>query len=224
MRVMPTHAHRCSPDIDHVVNKLRRPLISGYQSLGAGCSLRERELPCIRSPRDVSDASDDAFRPAASARSYALGVTYPSVRYAVATAKANGVDVSIAYHPAHTANVKAMLASEKADALAAMSAAQLSAERARASDYYLGDMEHDMPAVEGRSPGGAASAACEPARAAYRANDTVVRFGRGGDAYGYPGKNELTQVELTTRERSDLVAFLRALDGPGPAPSLLAPP
>src|SRR5437868_14545138 len=43
-------------------------------------------------------------------------------------------------------SLKAMLASEKADALAAMSAAQLSGERARAQDYYLGGMDQDMPA------------------------------------------------------------------------------
>lgn len=36
--------------------------------------------------------------------------TFLSARYAVATAKAGDVDVSIAYHPAHSANVKAMLA------------------------------------------------------------------------------------------------------------------
>jgi hypothetical protein len=48
-------------------------------------------------------------------------------------------------------SLKAMLASEKADALAAMSAAQLSGERARAQEYYLGDMDQDMPAAEGRS-------------------------------------------------------------------------
>ncbi len=48
-------------------------------------------------------------------------------------------------------SLKAMLASEKADALAAMSAAQLSGERARAQDYYVGDMNQDMPAPEGRS-------------------------------------------------------------------------
>jgi hypothetical protein len=48
-------------------------------------------------------------------------------------------------------SLKAMLASEKADALAAMSAAQLSGERARAQDYYLGAMDQDMPAPEGRS-------------------------------------------------------------------------
>jgi len=48
-------------------------------------------------------------------------------------------------------SLKAMLASEKADALAAMSAAQLSGERARAQDYYLGEMDQDMPALDGRS-------------------------------------------------------------------------
>lgn len=49
------------------------------------------------------------------------------------------------------ADVKAMLASEKADALAALSAARLAEERADAMDYYLGDMRQDMPAQDGRS-------------------------------------------------------------------------
>ena len=49
------------------------------------------------------------------------------------------------------ADVKALLSSEKADALAAISAAQLSEERADALDYYLGDMDQDMPAQDGRS-------------------------------------------------------------------------
>jgi hypothetical protein len=47
--------------------------------------------------------------------------------------------------------LKAMLAAEKADALAAVSASKLSHERTDAMDYYLGDMAHDMPAPEGRS-------------------------------------------------------------------------
>jgi hypothetical protein len=50
-----------------------------------------------------------------------------------------------------TSDLKAMLAGEKADALAAMSAAQLTQERADAMDYYLGHMAKDMPAQEGRS-------------------------------------------------------------------------
>jgi hypothetical protein len=50
-----------------------------------------------------------------------------------------------------TSDIKAMLAAEKSDALAAISAAQLAEERADAMDYYLGHMQKDMPAQEGRS-------------------------------------------------------------------------
>ena len=50
-----------------------------------------------------------------------------------------------------TSDLKAMIAAEKADALAAISAAQLAQERADAMDYYLGHMAKDMPAQEGRS-------------------------------------------------------------------------
>ncbi|MGJ5078255.1 portal protein [Bradyrhizobium sp. HKCCYLS3013] len=49
------------------------------------------------------------------------------------------------------ADLKTMLAAEKADALAAISAARLAEERADAMDYYLGNMRKDMPAQEGRS-------------------------------------------------------------------------
>lgn len=50
-----------------------------------------------------------------------------------------------------TADLKTMLASEKASALAAISAARLAEERADAMDYYLGDMRKGMPAQDGRS-------------------------------------------------------------------------
>ncbi|HEY4403767.1 MAG TPA: hypothetical protein VGN55_03860 [Xanthobacteraceae bacterium] len=50
-----------------------------------------------------------------------------------------------------TSELKAMLTAEKLDALAAMRASKLSAERAHAMDYYNGDMSRDMPAQEGRS-------------------------------------------------------------------------
>ena len=42
-------------------------------------------------------------------------------------------------------DLRPMLAAQKSDALAAMSAAQLSQDRADALDYYLGDMSKDMP-------------------------------------------------------------------------------
>src|SRR6476646_8744993 len=48
-------------------------------------------------------------------------------------------------------DLKSMLASEKANALAAISAARLMEDRADAMDYYLGDMRKDMPAQDGRS-------------------------------------------------------------------------
>ena len=50
-----------------------------------------------------------------------------------------------------TSDLKAMLAAEKATALAAISAARLMEDRADAMDYYLGDMRNDMPAQDGRS-------------------------------------------------------------------------
>src|SRR5437588_12898994 len=57
--------------------------------------------------------------------------------------------LSMAKRP--VSDLKAMLASEKANALAAISAARLMEERADAMDYYLGDMAKDMPAQDGRS-------------------------------------------------------------------------
>lgn len=50
-----------------------------------------------------------------------------------------------------TTELKALLASEKADALAAASASKLSEERSKALDYYNGDMSREMPTLEGRS-------------------------------------------------------------------------
>jgi hypothetical protein len=47
--------------------------------------------------------------------------------------------------------LKALLDSERNDALAATRASKLSVERSDAMDYYLGDMAKDMPAAEGRS-------------------------------------------------------------------------
>src|SRR3984957_12358862 len=47
--------------------------------------------------------------------------------------------------------LKTLLEAERNDALAAISASKLSAERSDAMDYYLGDMAKDMPVQEGRS-------------------------------------------------------------------------
>lgn len=50
-----------------------------------------------------------------------------------------------------TDELQALVNSARYDALAAMSAINLSSERARAMDYYLGEMDGDMPPEAGRS-------------------------------------------------------------------------
>jgi hypothetical protein len=47
--------------------------------------------------------------------------------------------------------LKALLDAEKAAALSAPQASRLSSDREQAQRYYLGDMSHDMPSLEGRS-------------------------------------------------------------------------
>ena len=61
--------------------------------------------------------------------------------------------------------------------------------------------------------------------------DVVAFFARGGHVArgatppdGFLGQNELEPLGFDEREIDDLTAFLGALDGPGPAPSLLVPP
>ncbi|MBL8951065.1 MAG: hypothetical protein JNK82_09830, partial [Myxococcaceae bacterium] len=60
--------------------------------------------------------------------------------------------------------------------------------------------------------------------------DVVKFFNQGGHARagttfpGYLGTNVLTPLNLTDEEVADVVAFLRALDGPGPAAALLVAP
>jgi cytochrome c peroxidase len=56
-------------------------------------------------------------------------------------------------------------------------------------------------------------------------DQVVAFFDRGGDpAGGYPGRSEITRLGLTDRERADLVAFLGALEGPGPDAALKEAP
>jgi cytochrome c peroxidase len=55
-------------------------------------------------------------------------------------------------------------------------------------------------------------------------SDVVAFFARGGDPFGYLGTSELTPLSLTASDQEDLVAFLGALEGPGPEASLLASP
>jgi cytochrome c peroxidase len=54
--------------------------------------------------------------------------------------------------------------------------------------------------------------------------DVIAFFDRGGDREGFHGTSEIAPIGLSRDERSDLVAFLRTLDGPGPAATLRAMP
>ena len=54
--------------------------------------------------------------------------------------------------------------------------------------------------------------------------DVVDFFAEGGNPSGFEGKKELAALDLSDQDKLDLVAFLGALEGPGPAPELLAPP
>ncbi len=49
-------------------------------------------------------------------------------------------------------------------------------------------------------------------------------FSTGGNSSGNNGTNEIKALELIPSEIVDLTAFLKALDGSGPAPDLLGPP
>jgi cytochrome c peroxidase len=51
----------------------------------------------------------------------------------------------------------------------------------------------------------------------------IAFFNQGGAASGYPGTNEIHSLGLSSDESADLVNFLVALDGPGPAAALRAP-
>ena len=55
-------------------------------------------------------------------------------------------------------------------------------------------------------------------------DDVIGFFTAGGNTSGYPGTNELMRLGLSVADRADLVAFLQALDGPGPSAELLVAP
>lgn len=49
-------------------------------------------------------------------------------------------------------------------------------------------------------------------------------FDKGGVSSGYPGTREIVALGLSTSEKADLLAFLQALDGPGPDAQYLKSP
>ena len=55
--------------------------------------------------------------------------------------------------------------------------------------------------------------------------DSVVAFfAQGGDTHGYLGTSEISALPLSAQDQADLVAFMEALDGPGPATNLMQAP
>jgi cytochrome c peroxidase len=54
-------------------------------------------------------------------------------------------------------------------------------------------------------------------------DDVVAFFARGGDRFGYLGESEIHPLDLTRSERTDLVAFLKSLEGAGPPLALSRP-
>jgi cytochrome c peroxidase len=55
-------------------------------------------------------------------------------------------------------------------------------------------------------------------------SDVVGFFAKGGDPFGFLGTSELEPLDLSAQDIEDLVAFLGALEGPGPSADLLADP
>jgi len=54
--------------------------------------------------------------------------------------------------------------------------------------------------------------------------DVVDFFAKGGNESGFLGTSENAPRDLSATEKAQLVAFLRALDGPGPDAALIEPP
>jgi hypothetical protein len=129
------------PDrLDFVIVKMLRPGLNGFRaflfheiSLTHGVDAPDlARAPCKQGSRERCSSVVAAHIPS-------LCVTPPDITLEATMPKMT------------TAELKAMLAAEKADALSAMHASRLSDERTDAMDYYLGDMSRDMPAADGRS-------------------------------------------------------------------------
>jgi cytochrome c peroxidase len=101
------------------------------------------------------------------------------------------------------------------------------------SEFSDGDA-HRLPAMVSEGMEGAfrtPSLRCVSERpsylhtAQYRALEDVLDFfADGGHESGFVGKSELTPFDLSPDDRTDLVAFLKTLEGPGPAASLMESP
>ncbi len=97
-------------------------------------------------------------------------------------------------------DVQTMLAAEKSSAMAAISAAQLTGDRATAMAYYLGDMSQDMPSQPGRSKAVSTDVAdtieglMPPLMDIFAGSDEVVRFEPVGPEDEEPAQQETDYV------------------------------
>src|SRR5439155_21441061 len=106
--------------------------------------------------------------------------------------------------------LRAVVAAEKAAALSAFTASDLSRQRARAMDYYLSDMTDDMPAAAGRSAAVSSDVAdtvesIMPAlMEIFAAGDEIVRFNPVGP-----------EDEAAASQETDYVNHVFYQDNPG---------
>ncbi|HZF34600.1 MAG TPA: hypothetical protein VE914_12430, partial [Candidatus Angelobacter sp.] len=106
--------------------------------------------------------------------------------------------------------LRAVVAAEKAAALSAFTASDLSRQRARAMDYYLSDMSADMPATAGRSSAVSSDVAdtvesIMPAlMEIFAAGDEIVRFNPVGP-----------EDEEAASQETDYVNHVFYQDNPG---------
>src|SRR3990167_5989933 len=114
-------------------------------------------------------------------------------------------------------DLKALLQSEKSDALASMQASKLTRERTDAMDYYMGDMQRDMPASEGRSRAVSSDVAdtieglMPSLMEIFAGSDEVVRFDPVGPEDIAAAEQETEYVNHVFMQRNPGFAILQAM-------------
>lgn len=107
-------------------------------------------------------------------------------------------------------DLKALLAAERADSLAALTASKLSDERSTALDYYMSDMSKDMPAPEGRSK----AVSSDVADTIEGLMPTLVEIFDSGDEYVKFEPTSAEDVEAAQQE-TDYVNYVFKQKNPG---------
>jgi hypothetical protein len=114
-------------------------------------------------------------------------------------------------------DLRALISQQKADALAATSAAKLTLEREKADRYYLGDMETDLPAADGRSKAvssdvsDAVEGALPHLMDIFAGSDEVVRFEPVGPNDELQAQQETDYVNHVFMQQNDGFMVLYSL-------------